>query len=94
MYVLVISFTPILVGDIDEFVAYYRTAFPESSFMPKLHMLEEHIAPFIKRWRVGLGLMSEQGAESIHARFNTLQRTYINITNSVNRLKYMMLEHF
>ena len=36
--------------------------------------------------------MGEQGAESIHARFNTLQRIYANMTSKVDRLKCMMME--
>ena len=57
-------------------------------------MLEDHVVPFLRQWRVGLGVMGEQGAESIHARFNTLQRTYANMTSKVDRLKCMMMEHF
>ena len=56
-------------------------------------MLEDHVVPFIQEWRVGLGMMGEQGAESIHARFNALERTYSNMTDSVQRLKCMVLEH-
>ena len=58
--------------NIDAFVAYYRATM-DSSFIPKLHMLEEHVAPFIRQWRVGLGMLGEQGVEGIHARFNTLE---------------------
>ena len=55
----------------------YLTTFPDST---KLHTLEEHVIPFIQQWIVGLGVMSEQGAESIHARFNSLERIYSNMT--------------
>ena len=79
--------------DITEFVGYYRETFSESSVTPKIHILEEHVVPFIHQWRVGLGMMGEQGAESIHARFNALERTYSSITNSVERLKCMVCEH-
>ena len=61
---------------------------------PKLHMLEDHVVDFIKQWRVGLGLMGEQGAESIHTRFNQLERTYSNMRNEVDRLKAIMEEHY
>jgi hypothetical protein len=81
------------VCNIDEFLSYYRSNFPEATITPKLHMLEDHVVPFIRAWRVGLGMMGEQGAESIHARFNALQRTYSNITNSVQQLKCKVLEH-
>ena len=79
--------------NISEFLHYYRLTFPESSISPKLHIFEEHVIPFITQWRVGLGIMGEQGAESIHARFNTLERTYSNMTNPVQRLKCMVMEH-
>lgn len=48
----------------------------------------------IHEWHIGLGLIGEQGAESIHAYFNRLKRTYSNIPNEVDHLKYMMNEHF
>ena len=38
--------------------------------------------------------MGEQGVESIHARFNTLERMYSNMNNRVERLKCIMAEHF
>ena len=37
--------------------------------------------------------MGEQGAESIHARFNSLCRTYMNIVSDTQRLKCMLKEH-
>ena len=42
-------------------------------------MLEDHIVLFIQQWQVGLGMRSEQGAKSIPASFNPLQRTYSSI---------------
>ena len=78
-------------------MAYYRKSFSDLSvsITPKLHMLKEHVVPWIKQWGLGFGLgfMGEQGGESIHAVFNTLHRTYSNIANHTQRLKYMMKEH-
>ena len=37
---------------------------------PKLHLLEFHVVPSSRRFGVGLGMLGEQGAESIHAEFN------------------------
>ncbi len=62
-------------SDIDAFLLFYRSSFPHATITPKLHMVEDHIVDFIRRWRVGLGMLGEQGAESIHARFNQLERT-------------------
>ena len=61
---------------------------------PKLHMLENHVIPFLERVKIGLGFLGEQGAESIHARFNSLRRSYVTIPNRVNRLEAILKEHF
>ena len=58
-----------------------------------MHMLEEHVIPWVRKWKFGLGFHGEQGAESIHAAFNTLQRTYSSVPNPTNRLKCMLKEH-
>ena len=50
---------------------------------PKLHMLEDHVVPFLRRWRVGLGMLNELG---------TLQRTYGSMRNKVERLKCVVEE--
>ncbi len=56
-----------------QFYDVYRDTFPNATITPKLHMLEDHTIPFLKKWGVGLGFLGERGAESIHARFNTLR---------------------
>ena len=56
-----------------EFMHYYRDVFPEASIKPKLHILEDHMVNFLLNWRVGCGLLSEQGAESIHKVYNQLK---------------------
>ena len=79
---------------ISAFLSHYRRQFPHATITPKLHMLEKHIVPWLEQWKVGLGLMGEQGAESIHALFNFLKRTYQPIPSEVERLKCIMKEHF
>ena len=74
-------------------MAYYRSQFSTSTVTPKLHMLEDHVVPWMKRWGVRFGLLGEQGAESIHAHFNSLKRTYSGIPDSLQRLKQMIVEH-
>ena len=54
---------------------------------PKLHLLEEHTVPLIRRVHVGLGLLSEQGAEGIHAEFNLLEKRNGSIPGKLERLK-------
>ena len=38
-------------------------------------MLEDHVVPWMRKWHWALGLHREQGAESIHNIFNTLEHT-------------------
>ena len=61
---------------------------------PKLPMIEDYVVDFIDIWRVGIGMLGEQGAESIHTTFNLLARTYANMTNGVEQLKSVVKEHY
>ena len=63
--------------------------FPEATILPKMHLLEDHMVGWLKRFHAAAGLMGEQGAESIHAHLNRLETTYCGITNGVERLKYV-----
>lgn len=74
-------------------MAYYRDSFPHATVLPKMHMMEDHLVPFLRKWKVGLGFLGEQGAESIHARFNSIKRNYSNMPNSAQRLKSVVTEH-
>ena len=49
---------------------------------------------WVSTHRAGCGLMGEQGAESIHAKFNSLKRTYSGIRNPIARLKSIMQDHY
>ena len=51
------------------------------------------MVPWLKRWRLGSGLMGEQGAESIHAHLMKLERIHQGIPNELDRLKYIVKEH-
>lgn len=82
------------IGDhIVDFMSYYRQHFPNATVLPKMHMLEEHVVPWLKKFHVGFGLLGEQGIESIHAHFNSLERTYKSIHEEVARLRNLMKEH-
>ena len=54
--------------------------------------MEDHVIPWLERWHIGAGLMGEQGAESIHAHLMKLERVYRDISNPVDRLKYIFNE--
>ena len=61
---------------------------------PKMHFLEVHMVPWLERWGVGLGMMGEQGSESIHARFNSIRGSYRSVPNPVERLRLILSEHY
>jgi hypothetical protein len=74
-------------------MSYYRENFPEATITPKLHMLEEHVIPWLQKWRIGFGFMGEQGVESVHSAINNITSAYLNIPDGVERLRGIMLEH-
>ena len=78
---------------VDEFLRFYRKSFPNATVTPKLHMLEDHVVQWMRKWHWALGLHGEQGAESIHNIFNTLERTYSAVRNPLTRMKCMFKEH-
>ena len=59
-----------------------------------MHILEDHMLEWVSTHLAGCGLMGEQGAESIHAKFNSLKRTYSGIRNPIARLKSIMQDHY
>ena len=78
---------------IDDFLAYYRANFPQASVTPKMHMLEDHVVPFLREWHVGFGFHGEQGAESLHAIIRRISRSYASMPNRVEMLKSIIKAH-
>ena len=39
---------------------FLRGNWPNVKITPKLHMIEEHIIPFVNHWKVGCGFYGEQ----------------------------------
>ena len=74
-------------------MAYYRESFPTATVIPKMHMLEKHVAPELKEWHIGFGMMGEQGAESIHACYNRLGKMFDVMPDRVQQLKHKMKEY-
>ena len=79
--------------DIRHFMAFYKEEFPKTSVIPKMHLLEAHVVPFIKKWGVGCGFLGERGAETVHKYFNLLERTYSSVPDRLARLRQKMVEH-
>ena len=72
---------------------FYRQHFPHSTVLPKMHILEAHVADWLQKWGVGLGLMGEQGAESIHKSLNEIEYSFRSMPNKVDRLLCAIREH-
>ena len=76
-----------------KFLQEFRVSFPDASITPKMHLLEDHTLEWAWNWHAGFGLSGEQGAESIHARFNTLQRTFASMHDRLQHMTSVMREH-
>ena len=74
-------------------MAFYRETFPQATVLPKMHLMEVHMVPWVQKYQVAFGLMGEQGAESIHASINGVKRAYSNIPDRVKRLECILKEH-
>ena len=74
-------------------MAHYRQHFSESTVIPKMHLLEDHVVPWLRRWHIASGLMGEQGAESLHAQIHTLENRFCGVSNELQRLEYVVREH-
>ncbi|XP_057295214.1 uncharacterized protein LOC130623720 [Hydractinia symbiolongicarpus] len=77
-----------------DLMAYLRNTWPKESITLKLHLLEDHVLPFLKRWKTGLGVYGEQGGEGIHAEFNSIKAIYCRMPSSVARVHSILKEHY
>lgn len=58
-----------------------------------MHILEDHVLDFVSKFKVGLGFLGEQGGESIHNKFNQLERTMSCMPNPLQRFEAVLKEH-
>ncbi|GFO13161.1 amine oxidase [Plakobranchus ocellatus] len=77
---------------IDNYMALYRRQFPKKTF-PKQHILECHCIPHITQYKLGLGLLGEQGTESNHQTIYLEKFRARGIINSTQKLKHIMTAH-
>ena len=75
-------------------MSFYRANFPNETITPKLHLLEDHAVDFITKWGSSFGIYGEQGAESIHATFNSMKINYRSMHPATERLRAMLKEHY
>ena len=80
-------------SSIKAFMKFYKSNFKDASITPKMHMMEMHLSTQVKQWKFVMGFLGEQGAESIHASFNSIERAYAGIPKHVDRLLRVMQEH-
>lgn len=73
---------------------FFRANFGGETVTPKMHVLEHHTIPFIKRWRVGLGFHGEHGGESMHARINSIRRDVRGLRDELAVLESVMKTHW
>ena len=85
-----------LQGAITAFMALVRSEVIErqkKTITPKLHLLECHTVPCMERFGVCLGLLGEQGGESIHHKFNSLRSSLQNMPKEVDRLRTLVTQY-
>ena len=56
-------------------------------------MLDDHVIPFIRKWKFPLGFFGEQGGESIHHEFKLFENINISVKPASARLK-MLEQHY
>lgn len=78
---------------IKHFLRTYRQSFPDASITPKLHMLEDHTLEQLQRFKVGLGLLNEQGGELMHTEFNRAGRAVHGMRDELAKLMSIMRRH-
>eukprot|EP00731_Ephydatia_muelleri_P009823 Em0005g409a len=78
---------------IQEFMAFFRDTFPTATVPIKMHLVEDHAIQWAAAYHVGYGLLGEQGAESIHAKFTRLSLAFVSIKDRVKQLQCIVKEH-
>ena len=78
---------------IDNYMLTYRRMFP-LKVIPKQHILEKHCIPHIQQYKVGLGLLGEQGRESSHQMISSIEKHRAHgITNDLKKLHHILTIH-
>ena len=81
-------------ANIRNLLGYYRATWPHKTVTPKLHLLEDHCVDFMLKWRSAFGTYGEQGAESLHATFNSMKISYRSMQPPIKRVTAMLKEHY
>nr|XP_047131748.1 uncharacterized protein LOC124810629 isoform X2 [Hydra vulgaris] len=90
----IINNNPLLeLGAIGKLISYFRKTWPNESITPKMHLLESHCADFIRNWGLGLDIYGEQGLESMHVEFNSMNSTFCHMKGK-QRLESILSNHY
>ena len=78
---------------IDNYMAIYRAQYPNKT-IPKQHLLEQHCIPYIKKYKIGLGLMGEQGTEASHQTISQIEHSRaFAIKDKMKKAEFIMTTH-
>ena len=78
--------------DIEAFVTFFRSNFPDATF-PKDAHARGTCRPILEKMALSSRFFGEQGGESIHKDFVQLASTFSHVKPSTMRLKKMLEEH-
>ncbi|GFN74207.1 hypothetical protein PoB_000071300 [Plakobranchus ocellatus] len=79
--------------NISTYLTLYRRLFPQK-IIPKQHILEHHCISHIKQYKLGLGLLGEQGTESCHQSISYLEKVRARgIVDPTQKLRHIMTTH-
>ena len=67
-------------------MAFFCGTFADATTTIKMHLLEDHATRWANATHIGFGLLGEQGAESIYAKFNQL---YIAPSKSFEQSEFL-----
>ncbi|XP_070544697.1 uncharacterized protein [Ptychodera flava] len=83
-----------LENNIDCLMAFYREEFPSARVSPKMHILEDHTVPWIRRWGFGCGFHGEQGGEHVHSDLNNIRYNIRGLRDDLEIARCLMKEHW
>ena len=79
--------------DIQEYMKTFRQNF-EGKCLPKHHILEKHVAPWIAEWKFGLALQGESGLELCHQTLAVAERSARHLRATERGAKLTLERHF
>ena len=88
---------PDIQEDIDNYMKFFRANFSQIQgadvrVLPKHHLLESHVIPWMRKWGFGMGFHGEQGGEQIHAVMNKLKARTTGVLLESEQLRIAMTE--